>query len=220
MTSDTPQSEPENAAGGDAAPADAGRARVRGRQHPGARRAGSRSQAARHVHRVDRAARSAPLGVRDRRQLRRRGAGRVLRRHHRDDSRGRRSARRRQRARHPGRQAQDREQIDARGRADGAARRRQVRRRRVRGVRWPARRGLVGRERAVEPARRGREDQGQRLSAVVLRRRVPRGGSRQGRGDERDRHNDHVLAGSGYLHRDASNSSTRCCAPGSSRWRS
>ena len=54
---------------------------------------------------------------------------------------------------HPGRQGPP---ARRRGRAHGAARRRQVRRRRVRDLRWPARRRCLGRERAVPEARRSR----------------------------------------------------------------
>ena len=52
---------------------------LRRRQDQGARRAGSRPQAASHVHRLDRAAGAAPPRLRGRRQLDRRSARRVLR---------------------------------------------------------------------------------------------------------------------------------------------
>ena len=60
-----------------------------------------------------------------------------------------------QRARHPDRHPPDRGRERRRARAHPAARRRQVRRRRLQGVRRPARRRLLGRQRAVDAARRG-----------------------------------------------------------------
>ena len=88
-----------------------------------------RPQAAGHVHRLDRRARPAPPGLRGGRQLRRRGAGRVLRHDRRHPAGRRRRPGGRQRPRHPGRRAPGREAARRRGRADRAARRRQVRRR-------------------------------------------------------------------------------------------
>ena len=102
----------------------------------------------------------APPDLGGRRQLRRRGDGRLLQPHRRHAPGRRRLPGRRRRSRHPGRpvplrpaQGQER----GRGRADRAARRRQVRRRRLQGLRRPPRRRRVGRQRAVGAARhRGR----------------------------------------------------------------
>ena len=87
-----------------------------------------------HVHRLDRSGRPPPPHLGGRRQLRRRGDGRLLHAHRRHAARRRRLPRRRQRSRHPGRpvpvrpaQGQER----GRGRAHRAPRRRQVRRRRA-----------------------------------------------------------------------------------------
>ena len=55
--------------------------RLRRQHHPGARGPRGGPQAPGHVHRLDRRARPAPPGLRGRRQLRRRGAGRPLRPH-------------------------------------------------------------------------------------------------------------------------------------------
>ena len=100
--------------------------------HHGSRRPGGCPQAARHVHRRHRCERPAPPRLRGRRQLRRRGPGRLLQtrstsRIHTDGSRHRR----RRRPRHPGRHHRRTGKSGARGRADRAARRRQVRRRRA-----------------------------------------------------------------------------------------
>ena len=94
--------------------------------------------------------RSAPPRLGGRRQRGRRGDGRLLHAHRRDVARRRRRARRRQRPRHPGRRAPAVQgQVGGRGRDDHAARGRQVRRRRLQGLGWSARRRRVGRERAV-----------------------------------------------------------------------
>ena len=76
----------------------------------------------------------------------------ILRPHRRHAAGRRRRAGRRQRPRHPGRQAPGREAARRRGRADDAARRRQVRRRSLRGLRRPARRRRLRGQRAVQPA--------------------------------------------------------------------
>ena len=68
----------------------------------------------------------------------------------------------------------DRGQVDRRGRAHGPARRRQVRRRRLRRLGRSARRRIVGRERAVDATRRRGAPSGLRLAAVVSRRRHAR----------------------------------------------
>ncbi len=106
-------------------------------------------QAPRHVHRFDRRARPAPPGLGGRRQRGRRGAGRLLRHHRRRAARRRRRPRHRQRPWFPGRPAPQAEEAGRRGRADRAARRWQVRRQGVRGLRRSARRRRLGGQRAV-----------------------------------------------------------------------
>ena len=91
-------------------PGDAQRARRRGRrlrrrQDQGPRGPRGRPQAAGDVHRLDRAAGPAPPRLRGRRQLDRRGAGRLLRPGQRHHPHRRLGHRRRQRPRHPGRSA-------------------------------------------------------------------------------------------------------------------
>ena len=109
----------------------------------------------------------------------------------------RRLPRRRQRPRHPGRPApRVPRQVGGRDRAHHAARRRQVRRRGLQGLRRPARRRRVGRERAVEPPRARGRPRRQALPAGVRRRRQAAG---QARGRRRraarpHRHHRHVLA--------------------------
>ena len=94
-----------------------------------------------HVHRIDRAVRAPPPGLRGRRQLRRRGDGRLLHPHRRHAARRRRLPGRRQRPRHPGRPAPGVQgQVGGRDRPDHAARGRQVRRRGLQDLRRPARR--------------------------------------------------------------------------------
>ena len=118
------------------------------------RGSGGRPQAPGHVHRLHRQPRPDALPVGDHRQLRRRGAGRLLRPHRGDPPRRRLGRGPRQRPRHPRRRrAQDRA-LRRRGRDDQAARRRKVRRRLLRGLRRPARRRRLRRQRAVRAARR------------------------------------------------------------------
>ena len=89
------------------------------------------------------------------------------------------AARRRQRPRHPGRHAPGREEVDRRGRADHPARRRQVRRRRIRGLGRPARRRQLGRQRALAQARGRGEAAGQRLHARPITTACPTPRSRR-----------------------------------------
>ena len=111
-----------------------------------------RTQAPRHVHRLDVVARPAPPRLRGRRQLHRRSARRLRRHDRRHDPRRRLGHRQRQRPRHSGRHAPDGEDPGRRGRDDRAARRRQVRQGQLQGVRRTARRRRVRRERAVREA--------------------------------------------------------------------
>ena len=124
---------------------------LRRRQNQSPRRPRGGSQAAGDVHRLDRAVGLAPSRLRSRRQLDRRGAGWVLRPDQRDDSHRRLGHSRRQRAGIPDRSASERA-LRRRGRADGAARRRQVRQRQLQGVGRLARRRRLGRQRAVAGA--------------------------------------------------------------------
>ena len=133
---------------------------------------GGRPQAARNVHRLDRRARPASSRLRGRGQRRRRGAGRLLRPHRRDAARRRRGPGAGQRPRHPGGRAPGGAPPGGRGRADHAARGRQVRRQVLRGLRRPARRRRVRGERAVGAAR-GRDPPGRVRLAAVLRARRP-----------------------------------------------
>ncbi len=94
------------------------------------------------------------------------------------------------------------EQVDGRGRAHDPARRRKVRWRRLRRLRWSARCRILRRERAVDALRRRGEAEGIRLAAQFRRRRHPAAEAREGRGDGRDRNEHHVLAGLLDLHRD------------------
>ena len=116
--------------------------------HPDPRRPGGGAQAPRHVHRRHvRRHRPAPPGVRGGRQLDRRGAGRLLRRHRRHHPHRQLDLGHRQRPRHPdrrqdGRQARA-EALGRRDRADRAARRRQVQPEQLQGLGRPARRRRV-----------------------------------------------------------------------------
>ena len=125
--------------------------------HPDPRRPGGGAQAPRHVHRRHlRRHRPAPPGVRGRRQLDRRGAGRLLRRHRRHHPHRQLDLGDRQRPRHPDRREDGRQAraqaLGRRDRADRAARRRQVQPEQLQGLGRPARRGRVVRQRAVEVA--------------------------------------------------------------------
>ena len=125
---------------------------VRRLRDPGARGARGGPQAPRHVHRLHRRARPAPPGLGGRRQLRRRVAGRPLRPDRGHPPRRRRRPGRGQRPRHPHRHAPGRGHPGGDHGADHAARGRQVRRRRLQGLRRSARRRRLGGQRA-EPAR-------------------------------------------------------------------
>ena len=126
---------------------------------------------------------------------------------------------RRQRPRHPGRRAPGREAPGRRGRADHAARGREVRQPVLRGLRRPARRRRLGGQRAVGPAR-GRDPPRRLRLAPVLRASASRPRPlRAGRADRRDRDDHHVLARPGHLrdHRVVVRDAVRA---GCRRWRS
>ena len=149
------------------------------------RGSGGSSQAPRNVHRIDRRAGAPPPGPGGGGQRRRRGDGRRLR-HDRGDAAGRRRGERlRQRPWHPGRPAPGREAAGRRGRAHHPARRRQVRQQVLRGVRRPARRRRLGRERALQPA--GGGDQARRVHVDPGIHEQPARPAAQGRADPQAR---------------------------------
>ena len=169
--------------------------RLRRQGHPGPGGPRPGPQAARHVHRVHRSGGSPPPHLGGRRQLRRRGDGRLLHAHRRHAAGRRRLPRRRQRSRHPGRSvplrpAQGQER--GRGRAHRAARRRQVRRRGLQGLRRPARRRRQRGQRAQRaPGHRGRQGrqalppgvrQGRQAAGQARRRRRHPGARPHGSG--------------------------------------
>ena len=166
--------------------------RLRRRQDQGPRRARGRPQAARDVHRLDRPDRAASPRLRDRRQLDRRSAGRLLRSGQRHDSHRRLGDGHRQRPRHPDRSARER-QIGRGGRPHRAARRRQVRQRQLQGVRRPARRRRLGRECAVGNARSRDLAQQPGVPAELRARHADRR-ARDHRHDQAPRHQGHLQA--------------------------
>ena len=146
----------------------------------GPRGPGGGPQAPRHVHRLDRRARPAPPGLRGRRQLGRRGAGRLLR--HASTSRS--CADGGVRVVDNGRGipvdiVAGRGQAGRRGRADRAARRRQVRRRRLRGLRRSARRRRLGGQRAVDAGSRSRSSATATAGPQAYELGVPDGAARR-----------------------------------------
>ena len=168
---------------------------VRRQRHPGARGSRGGAQAPGHVHRLDRRARPAPPGLGDRRQRRRRGAGRLRRPRSTSPcwptaaSGSRTTAAASPPTSHPARSIRAVELV-----ADPAARRRQVRRRRLQGLRWPARRRLVGRQRPVDPARRRGAPARPRLPRCPsTTARPPAPLEKSPRPRTRHRHHDHLL---------------------------
>ena len=126
--------------------------RVRRLRDPGARGPRGRAQAPGHVHRLHRRARTPPPRLGDRGQRRRRGTRR-LRDPDRADAPGRRRRPGRgQRSRHPDRHGPGPGHARPHDGPDDAPRRRQVRRRRLQGLRRPPRRRRLGRQRAVHRA--------------------------------------------------------------------
>ena len=123
----------------------------KGHHRPRRPRAGP--PAAGHVHRLDRPARPPPPRLRGGRQRRRRGDGRPQRQDRGDDPPRQLGDGARPRARDPRRHDRRSRAAGDDGRSDEAPRRRQVRRRGLQGLRRPARRRRVGRERALRVAR-------------------------------------------------------------------
>jgi hypothetical protein len=124
----------------------------RGRYHS-SRGPRSGPEAPRHVHRIHRSERSAPPRMGGRRQLGRRSHGRPCHAHRRDHAGRRGLPGDRRRRRHPGGPVpQEPQGLDGRNCHDDAARRREVRRQGLSGVRWAARRGHLRGQRPVHPS--------------------------------------------------------------------
>ncbi len=172
--------------------------RVHRKVDPGPRRTGGGPQAPQHVHRLHVRARPAPSGLGGRRQLSRRGAGRPCRPHRCDAPGRRRGAGRGQRPWHAGRHAPDAKQADGRGDPHHAARRREVRRQGLCGLRRTARRGRVGGQRAEPPAR-GRDRPGRLPLVAALPKSAPGGAADQGREVQAHRHDGDILGRPGDL---------------------
>ncbi len=112
----------------------------------------------------------------------------------------------------------ERGQVGGRGGAHRPARRRQVRRRRLQGVRRSARCRCLGRQRALPEARRRDPPRGPLLDAVLHPGRA-RCAAAAARCDRRLRHDHHVLA----VHRDLRDDRLQlrdACPTGCARWRS
>ena len=135
------------------------------------------------VHRRHRRLRPPPPRVRGRRQLRRRGAGRLLRQHQGHPPLRRLLLGRRQRARHPGRHPQGERQAGGRGRADRAPRRRQVRALRLQGLGRAPRRRRLGRQRAVASGSRSRSGATGRCGRSATSTACPHRRAHRGRED-------------------------------------
>ena len=154
--------------------------------HPGPRGPGARAQAPRHVHRRDRRDRVPPPVVGDRRQLRRRGDQRLRPTGGGHAPQGRADHHRRRRwSRHPGGRDAEVQEAGGGDHPHHAARRREVRARELRALGRPARRRLVGGERAGAQARARDQARRQAVRAVV-----------------RARQGDHEPQGRGALPRD------------------
>ncbi len=196
--------------------AKAGGIRLHGRQHPGPRGPRGRPQAARHVHRLDRRPRPASPRLGGRRQLDRRGDGRPGDDHPRDDRDRRHGHRVRRRPRRPGRQAFDR-QGRPRGRPHRAPRRRQVRRRRLQGLRRPPRRRRQRRQRAVGVDARRVGPRWLDLGAGVRPRQADRAGQEDRPAGRPPRHDDQLHAPTPRCSRRPSTRSRRSASASASR---
>ena len=124
--------------------------------------------------------------------------------HHRHAHRGRRDPGRGRRPRHPHRRAPGRGHPRGDDGADHAARRREVRRRRLQGLRWPARRRRLGGQRAELHAAGRRAQPWLPLAADLQPRRArrPARAARGARARQRHGHHDHVLAQRRHLRDD------------------
>ena len=167
--------------------------RLRSGPDPHPRRTGGGARPARHVHRVDRGVGPAPPRLRGRRQLGRRGPGRLLHRGQRHHPHRQLGDRGRQRPRHPGGPPRVRPRR-RRGRAHQAPRRRQVRQEGVQGLGRPARRRRLGGERALRDPR-GRDLARRQGLPPVLPPRHPAGPAREHRRHRPPRHQGHLQAG-------------------------
>ena len=132
-----------------------GRSSLHRKGHHGPRGPRAGSSATRHVHRLDRFERPPPPRLRGGRQRGGRGARRPQRPRRRDDPSGQFRDGPRRGRRHSGRRHRRPGAACADGRAHEAARRREVRRRRLQGVGRPARRRRLRRQRALRMACRG-----------------------------------------------------------------
>ncbi len=101
----------------------------------------------------------------------------------------------RQRTRHPGRYPSRREPARGRGRAHDPARRRQVRQPVLRGIRRPARRRRLGRQRAVQPDSTSRSCKDGFVWRQSYADSEPTAPLVKGETTDRDRHDHHLLAG-------------------------
>ena len=127
-----------------------------------------------HVHRLDGPARPPSPGLRGGRQLGRRGPRGTQRPHRDHPPSGRLGDRPRLRLGHPRGRHGRAGPARADGRPDEAPRGRQVRRRRLQGLRRPARRRRLGRERALRVARRRGASRREDLPPGVRARRARR----------------------------------------------
>ena len=149
---------------------------------PGARGARGGAQAPRHVHRLHRRARPAPPDLGDRGQRGRRGPRRALRPDRRHPDLRRRDPCRGQRPRHPDRHGSRPGVAGGHPGPDHAPRGRQVRWRRLQGLRRSARCRRLGRQRPVQPPR-GRGAQPRPRVAPELHDRRPGRSARAGAPD-------------------------------------
>ncbi len=166
---------------------------VRREQDQGPRGARGGPDAAGDVHRLDRRAGAASPRVRGRRQLGRRGPGRVLQPRRGADPHRQLDHGRGQRPWHPRRRASDREEVGGGGRADQAPCRRKVRKRRLQGLgRSPRCRCVRGQCPVRTP--RARDLARRRHLRAGVRARQAGHGVRAHRGDVAPRDQGHVQA--------------------------
>ena len=168
-----------------------GQRRLQRQGHHGPRGPRGRSQAPRDVHRLDRAEGPPPPGLRGGGQLGGRGDRRPLRPGVGDPAPGQQRHGRRRRPRHPRRGAPEGEAPGGRGGDDDPARGRQVRRRRrLQGLRRPARGRGLGRQRALGAPPPGGAPRRPQVDSGLRARRASGGAEarREGQGDGDDHH--------------------------------